>query len=221
MNYPKHFSIREHLPEVWYELLDLDIIEKTERQLNEKIEAANGRMIFPYHIDDVFKIFRILKPEDVRVVLLGQDPYMSHRAQANGIAFSVNSGVALPPSLKNIFRELPNERKNGDLIDWVEQGVFMLNCALTVYEGRANSHADVWRPFTDEVIRVLQGYDNIVYGLWGAFAQRKGEMITNTSAFKIETSHPSPLGVTKTDRPFKDSKVFDKINAHLKEPIKW
>lgn len=178
--------------------------------------------------EQVFAAFESLDFKDVKVVILGQDPYHGE-FQANGLAFSVHQGVKFPPSLKNIFKELEDDLgiknlHNGDLSHWAKQGVLLLNATLTVEGGKAGSHQKKgWETFTDQVIEaVATQLDHVVFILWGSYAQKKGKMIDRNKHFVIETAHPSPLSVY---RGFYGSKPFSKINDYLKqlgkEPIDW
>lgn len=167
-------------------------------------------------------IFRALNEcsfEDCRVVILGQDPYHSPKT-ANGLSFSVNPENRIPPSLKNIYKEMKSEGiqvpENGDLTYLAKQGVLLLNAVLTVREGNPNSHAGKgWENFTDAIIKaVSDNKKNVVYFLWGAYAQKKGAIINRNDNLVIESAHPSPFSA---DRGFFGSKPFSKANAYLKE----
>lgn len=148
---------------------------------------------------DIFNALKYTSYSDVKAVILGQDPY--HGAgQAHGLCFSVKEGVAPPPSLKNIFKELNSELgipipKNGDLSGWAKEGVLLLNASLTVREGQANSHKDIgWTIFTDAVIRLLnEREDPVIFLLWGGNAKKKQSLITNPWHYVLTSSHPSPL----------------------------
>ena len=152
----------------------------------------------------------------VRVVIIGQDPYHG-ASQAHGLCFSVSRGVAVPPSLRNIYTELeadvPGFKRpsHGNLESWARRGVLLLNATLTVRSGEANSHEKYgWQTFTDSVIHVLNARATpIVFILWGGFAQKKGKMINRNRHHVIEAAHPSPLSVTK----FRGCKVFSKVCA--------
>lgn len=181
----------------------------------------------------IFRAFELTPLDKVKVVILGQDPY--HGAgQANGLCFAVNKGVALPPSLQNIFKELendckPHERgrtllKEGDLERWATQGVLLLNATLTVRASRAGSHQHKgWEQFTDAVVRVLNDKkEHVVFILWGNYAKQKGAHIDRDKHLVIESAHPSPFAAT---HGFFGSGPFSKTNAYLKEhgkePIDW
>ena len=168
--------------------------------------------------ESVFATFNLTPLRDVRVVILGQDPY--HGAhQAHGLAFSVCRGVAVPPSLKNIYTELEQDvpgfkrPAHGNLEAWARRGVLLLNASLTVRAHEANSHEKWgWQTFTDAVVRTLnQRSEPLVFILWGGFAQKKGKMINRSKHHVIEAAHPSPLSVTK----FRGCKCFSKANQAL------
>ncbi|WP_322970088.1 uracil-DNA glycosylase [Faecalibacter sp. LW9] len=176
----------------------------------------------------IFAAFDHTPFDEVKVVILGQDPYHGP-GQANGLSFSVNDGIRFPPSLQNIYKELEDDLgvsipSSGDLSRWASQGVLMLNATLTVEASKAGSHQKKgWETFTDAVIKALaEKKENIVFILWGSYAQKKGKSIDRTKHFVIETAHPSPLSVY---RGFWASKPFSKTNAFLqsknKTPIQW
>lgn len=173
---------------------------------------------------DIFRVFD-LPPSEIKVVILGQDPYFREN-QANGHAFSVNHGTKVPPSLKNIFKELAGDlnitRTSPDLSDWAEQGVFLLNTALSVEEGKPNVHKKDWASFTHNIIRyIVETQENVVFILWGKNAERYKSLINNKHLVLI-SSHPSPLGVRHGfygSRPF--SKTNDYLKKHNRRPINW
>jgi uracil-DNA glycosylase len=163
-------------------------------------------------------------PEDIKVVILGMDPYHSNKYQANGIAFSVHDNVDIPPSLHNIFKELHNthpscSQKNGNLSHWVKHGVFLLNSALTVLQNSPGSHMSIWTKFTDHIIDIIQKHNDIVFCLWGRFAQTKEHLINPQTNIILKCSHPSPLSANRTDQPFIGSGMFLLINKHLADII--
>ena len=171
---------------------------------------------------DMYNIFRCFKEtpyNNVKAVILGQDPY-HEEGQAQGLSFSVPNGVKFPPSLVNIFKELKSDLgydapKSGDLLKWAKEGVLLLNTTLTVIKGLANSHKDCgWQWFTDEVIKKLNERETpIVFILWGANARSKKKFINTKKHFIIESAHPSPLSCYNG---FWDSKPFSKTNEFLK-----
>ena len=178
--------------------------------------------------DDIFNAFHLTPLPDVKVVILGQDPY-HEPGQAHGLSFSVMPGVEIPPSLVNIYQELHDDLgckipNNGCLTKWARQGVLLLNTVLTVRAHRAFSHKDIgWQEFTDAAIRVLAGQDRpLVFILWGRPAQQKASMITNPRHLILKSPHPSPLSAY---RGFFGSRPFSKTNAYLEanglKPIDW
>jgi uracil-DNA glycosylase len=177
----------------------------------------------------IFRAFDLCPLHQVKVVILGQDPYPT-KGHAHGLAFSVNKSVQpLPKSLQNIYKELQSDVSiaapvNGELLHWAEQGVLLLNTALTVHEGRPDSHSGKgWETFTDAVLTAVNRHtENTVFILWGAKAQAKVSLIDLERHFVIQSPHPSPLSAY---RGFFGSKPFSRTNAYLidhgKEPIMW
>ena len=190
-------------------------------------EAYEHKTIFPPK-DKVFSAFEVCDYSDVKVVILGQDPYHELH-QAHGMCFSVNPGIKIPPSLLNIYKELQDDigcyiPNNGYLMPWAKQGVFLLNTVMTVEEGKANSHAGKgWEIFTDHTIQKLNEKDSpIVFLLWGRNARNKASMIDTKKHLVLECAHPSPLSAY---HGFFGCKHFSKTNTflieHGKEPIHW
>jgi uracil-DNA glycosylase len=189
-------------------------------------EERATKLIYPPQAD-VFNALKYTPLETVRGVIIGQDPY--HGAnQAHGLAFSVKEGIALPPSLRNIFLELKNDlgipiAQSGCLIKWAEQGVLLLNAVLTVEAGKPQSHANIgWEQFTDKIIQVLnEKKESLVFLLWGAYAQNKGDRIDPTRHYILKAAHPSPYSVKR----FFSCKHFSKMNQLLKkigqDPVNW
>jgi len=209
-------------------MLDKEIISKTEKDLNELIHKNTLNIFLPKEQKDIFKIFKICTPNDIKVVVLGQDPYYADINQANGIAFAVHEHLKIPPSLKNIFKELKNNYPDATidktLESWVKSGVFLLNTSLTVTKGKPGSHMNIWKSFTDHVIQKLsKDYDSIIFVLLGNFAEKKRDLIcTNNNKNRILSySHPSPLSCYKTDKPFIGSNLFKNINGLLNNKIKF
>jgi uracil-DNA glycosylase len=181
-------------------------------------EERSKTTVFPPD-EDVFAALHLTPYENVRVLILGQDPYHDDN-QAHGLCFSVRPGVAIPPSLLNIFKELKSDLgckipNNGFLTRWAEQGVLLLNAVLTVQAHLANSHKDQgWEMFTDAVIRAVNAKTApVVFVLWGANARKKINLIDQSRHLVIESAHPSPLSAY---RGFFGSRPFSKINAALK-----
>ncbi len=176
----------------------------------------------------IFRAFNECPFDKLKVVILGQDPYHTPGV-ANGLAFSANPDNRIPPSLLNIYKEIKNDLgnpipDNPDLTKWAQQGVLLLNATLTVRKGEAGSHQKKgWEEFTDNVIKIISDKkENLVFILWGAYAQKKEILIDNTKHFIIKSPHPSPFSA---DRGFFGSKPFSKTNAYLEEkgltPINW
>ena len=190
-----------------------------------KEEYASSKCFPPKN--QIFRAIELTPFEQVKVVIIGQDPYHND-FQANGLCFSVSEEVAAPPSLKNIFTELKEDlgilRTKKELDDWAEQGVLLLNATLSVKAHSPNSHKDLgWEKFTDFVIKeISEKKENVVFVLWGAFAQKKEELIDSSKHFIIKSAHPSPFSVY---RGFYGSRPFSKINDYLKsknlEAISW
>lgn len=191
-------------------------------------EKQAQKIIYPPS-KQIFSALNTTPLADVKVVILGQDPYHGPN-QANGLSFSVQKGIALPPSLRNIFHELQTDLgipapRHGDLTKWAKQGVLLLNSVLTVEAGQPTSHQKQgWEAFTDEVIDVLnEQREHVVFILWGAYAQRKGQRINRDRHLVLTAAHPSPLAANRGG--FFGCKVFSKTNQYLKqhgiEPIDW
>ncbi len=182
-----------------------------------------NKTVFPEK-SNIFRAFELTPIDNVSVVILGQDPYHG-TGQANGLCFSVNDGVALPPSLKNIFKELKSDlnidKTNGDLSTWATNGILLLNSVLTVEQNNPASHANMgWELFTDAVIKTLSKRKNIVYILWGSHAIKKAKSIDDKNNLIIKSPHPSPLS---SYRGFFGSRPFSKTNEYLinlgKKPV--
>ncbi len=189
--------------------------------------AYQEELVYP-PIPHLFEAYNRCSFGQTRIVLIGQDPY--HGAgQAHGLSFSVPEGIALPPSLKNIYKELFNDlglmRSSGDLSDWASQGVLLLNTSLTVRAGEAGSHAGfAWASFTKEVMNALNSHEKpLVFLLWGNHAQKMAAMIDSTKHFVIKSVHPSPLSANRGGwfgtKPF--SRTNDFLISQGEEPIRW
>lgn len=190
-------------------------------------EEYRSQMIFP-PADDIFNAFHFTPYQNVKVLLVGQDPYHNIN-QAHGLSFSVQPGQAIPPSLQNIYKELHDDLgcqipSHGFLKKWADQGVLLLNTVLTVRAHQANAHQGLgWEQFTDAVIRAVNAIDRpIVIFLWGKPAQRKKSMLTNPKHLVLQAPHPSPLSAF---RGFFGSRPFSQANAFLQAngvpPIDW
>ena len=187
----------------------------------------SSKKIFPKG-SDIFRAFELCPFDKVKVVIIGQDPYHGEK-QANGLAFSVSRGVLNPPSLQNIYKELKNDLdidipKTGELEGWAKQGVLLLNATLTVEAHKAGSHQNKgWEEFTNAVVqRLSDEKENLVFILWGKYAQDKGKNINTKEHLVIKSPHPSPFSA---NRGFFGSKPFSKTNEYLKdkkiEEINW
>ena len=178
--------------------------------------SKNNEVIYPHPID-IFRSLELTTFDNVKVVILGQDPYHGQN-QAHGLAFSVKENVPKPPSLKNIIKEISEDlkiekRSSGDLTNWAKQGVLLLNTCLTVSPGRPGSHSHLgWQEFTDSVIKAVDTKDRVVFILWGSYARKKKELLSNNKNLILEAPHPSPLSA---HRGFFGCKHFSKTNQFL------
>lgn len=194
-------------------------LSKIDSFLEEEVEKFEPDIqIFPKR-DNIFKCFSYKNLSDIKVVILGQDPYINI-GEAMGICFSVPNDIKkVPPSLKNIFKELNNEygtmREKNDLTDWAEQGVLLLNTALSVRQYKSNSHQKIWKKYTDAIIKEISDrHDGVIFILWGNDARKKIELINTERHHVLESVHPSPLSAS---RGFFGNNHFKKINEILKE----
>ena len=212
----------------WLEPLSAEFKKPYYARLYKTIkEEYNTRQIFP-EAKDIFSAFELTPFHQVKVVILGQDPY-HNVGQAHGLCFSVKPGVEIPPSLVNIYQELHDDLgcaipNHGCLTKWAEQGVLMLNTVLTVRAHQANSHRGLgWEEFTDAAIMALNAQDRpIVYILWGTPAQRKERMLNNPRHLILKAPHPSPFSAARGffgSRPFSQTNAF--LEDHGLEPIDW
>ena len=218
------------IEEGWKKALDDEFNKPYFKELTEKVR--NEYKLNPGHIfppgPKIFNAFDACPFEDVKVVIIGQDPYHG-KGQANGLCFSVEPGVSMPPSLVNIFKEVSNDTgapfpKDGDLSRWAAQGVLLLNSSLTVREGQAASHAGIgWEEFTDAVVDKLnREKENLVFILWGSHAIKKGEKIDRNKHLVLTSPHPSPLSAHRGffgNHHF--SKTNDYLRSHGKGEINW
>tara|TARA_A100001015_G_scaffold143419_2_gene159107 strand:- start:17 stop:763 length:747 start_codon:yes stop_codon:yes gene_type:complete len=218
-----------------------ELISKIETTINEEKEAFDELLeIFPPD-NNIFASFSLFEPEETKVILLGQDPYHG-KGQAMGLSFSVPEGINPPPSLRNIYKEVSTDiegfttPEHGNLTYWGQQGVLLLNTALTVRQGSAGSHAKLWKDFTDQIIiRVASFSQPMVYFLWGGHAKRKKELILKSSSNNkksnpkqeanliLESNHPSPLSANRGG--WYGCKHFSQCNQYLQQnnivPIDW
>ncbi|NRB37489.1 MAG: uracil-DNA glycosylase [Pseudomonadales bacterium] len=217
------------LPQSWRQHLqgefDLPYMLKLLEFLQQ--QQAQGKVIYP-ELKNVFSAFEKTPFDQLKVVILGQDPYHGE-GQAQGLSFSVPKGIKTPPSLVNMYKELHSDvdlhiPAHGNLEPWAQQGVLLLNAVLTVEQQQAASHqGQGWEVFTDQVISVInQHCDHVVFLLWGAYAQRKGKMIDANKHLVLSAPHPSPLSAY---RGFFGCRHFSKANQYLqqwhKTPIDW
>ncbi|MBN2879937.1 MAG: uracil-DNA glycosylase [Clostridia bacterium] len=212
----------------WQEIFDVEAKKEYYIKLREKlVQEYTHNTVYPDK-EDIFNAFKYCSLADTKVCIIGQDPYHDVN-QAHGLAFSVKEGVELPPSLINIYKELSEDmgapmKTSGCLDSWAKQGVLLLNAVLTVRAHQAASHKSLgWEQFTDNAIMKLNEREKpVVFILWGNFARKKAELITNSRHYIIESAHPSPLSAS---RGFFGSKPFSKTNKFLLKnniiPIKW
>jgi len=212
----------------WKKLVETEAQKPYMKQLKEQLlNDYNSRTVYPPHTD-ILKALELTPLEELKVVILGQDPYHGP-GQAHGLSFSVLEGTKTPPSLRNIFQELASD-SNGpmptttNLTPWAKQGVLLLNTTLTVLGGQPLSHANLgWETFTDEILQLInREKENVVFILWGAHAQKKIRFIDQSKHFIIKSPHPSPLS---SHRGFFGSKPFSRANDYLiknnLQPIDW
>jgi len=220
------------IEESWKNALSDFMLSERFEKLSKFIsyEQSQGATIYPPE-SDVFSALNLCPLNKVKVVIVGQDPYHGP-GQGHGLAFSVQKGIKIPPSLKNIFKEAGNDvgidmPVHGNLEDWAKQGILLLNTVMTVRRGEANSHAKMgWEEVTDEIISIIdKQQEHVVFLLWGNPAAKKVGSVNESKHFVIKCSHPSPLGATKTKTPFLGSKCFSRTNSALinfgYEPVEW
>jgi len=211
----------------WSEFFEVEASKAYFKSLSSFIATQNRDSTFPKD-DERFNAYTLSNISDIKVVILGQDPYHGE-GQAHGLAFSVQESCTIPPSLKNIYKELVDDigceyPQSGDITAWAWQGVFLLNTVLSVEKGKAGSHQKQgWETFTDATISLLSGQrENLVFILWGKPAQTKMKLIDSSKHLVLTAPHPSPLS---SYRGFFGSKPFSKANrylvAHKKSPINW
>jgi uracil-DNA glycosylase len=220
-------DLMELLPAAWRDVVrphvDPDVVSALSAFVDEEYRA---RQVFP-PLPDLFQAFRLCSPDDARVLILGQDPYHK-QGQAHGLSFSVRPEVPVPPSLRNVFRELRDDLGvtppgNGDLTGWAEQGVLLLNAVLTVRAGAPASHAGRgWEHVTDAAIKALNAkHDRVVFVLWGSYARKKAALVTAPQHVVLEAGHPSPMN----PKGFLGSRPFSAVDKALADaglpPIRW
>ena len=217
-----------HIGNDWDAILAEEWDKEYYRHLRQFLKREYATQTVYPNMHDIFNALKYTAFSDVKVVIIGQDPYHGP-GQAHGLCFSVQPGVEPPPSLKNMFKELATDvgkptPQSGDLSAWAKQGVLLLNTVLTVRQAQPTSHqGQGWEQFTDRVIAELNNKTTpVVFLLWGAHAQRKAQLITNPIHYKLATVHPSPLSA---HRGFFGCHHFSKANALLEQhgmtPIQW
>jgi len=210
-------NLAELLPAAWRAELTGFLDEKATAALGEFVTAEYAAHTIYPPVEDLFAAYRLCLPGQTRVLILGQDPYHGP-GQAQGLSFSVREGVRIPPSLRNVFKELAEDvgvapPASGDLTGWAKQGVLLLNAVLTVRGGAAASHGGKgWEAFTDATISALNARDErVVFLLWGGYARKKAALITNPAHVVLEAGHPSPLN----PRGFAGTRPFSAANSAL------
>ncbi|GAB7048652.1 uracil-DNA glycosylase [Catenuloplanes indicus] len=215
------------LPAPWQAVLAPHLDAERTRKLGEFVAGEYASQTVYPPVEDLFTAYRLCPPERVRVLLLGQDPYFK-AGQAHGMSFSVREGVRVPPSLRNVFKEIAADvgagmPTTGDLTPWAEQGVLLLNSIMTVREGKAGSHAKKgWEEFTDATISAVNELDTrVVFMLWGSYARKKAALVTNPQHVVLEAGHPSPMNPAG----FLGTRPFSACNKALADagltPIDW
>jgi uracil-DNA glycosylase len=212
----------------WQKALDEELAKPYLKELQKTVGGAyKNKSVFPAG-ENIFSAFTLCPLSQIKVVILGQDPYHGE-GQAEGLSFSVPAGLRLPPSLRNIYKELQTDLgidrgQNGHLADWAKQGVLLLNATLTVEAGAPGSHQGLgWETFTDSVIKTISNQKtNVVFILWGKYAEAKTTLIDSSKHLIITSAHPSPFSA---HRGFFGSRPFSKTNAYLDKtgqtPINW
>lgn len=212
-------------PKTWDIFFNTEINKDYFQKNNEKFKkVSEGKIIYPTK-EQIYRIFWELRPKDIKVVILGQDPYYTSGDMADGLSFSVSDTSKIPASLRNIYKELLRSGEiseipeSGNLLRWVKQGVFLLNVSLTVFRGEPNSNLFVWQEFSDNLIKFISETEkDIVFMLWGNYAQKKEYLIDKSKHYVLKTSHPSPLSASKG---FLGSDCFKLCNKLLQKKIIW
>ena len=217
------------LEKPWLKQLESELKKSYMKELEGLLiqELIEGKQVFP-PVKKIFSSLNVTSLSDIKVIILGQDPY-HRKGQADGLSFSVKRGQKLPPSLRNIYKEvednfnLKKDISNGSLFPWANQGVLLLNSILTVEEGLPGSHSNMgWEEFTDKIIFEINKKKNLVFMLWGTYAKKKGLLIDRSKHLVLESSHPSPLSAY---RGFLGNKHFLKCNDYLRnhhiDEIDW
>lgn len=221
-------SVTVKIADSWRQRLQHEFEKPYFQELTQFVKSEyQSQTVYPPG-PEIFRAFDCCSFEDLKVVILGQDPYHGE-GQANGLCFSVRDGVRMPPSLQNIFKEIHTDLgkpvpSNGSLERWAKQGILLLNATLTVRASSPGSHQQKgWELFTDEVIKIIsEEKENVVFILWGAYAQKKGEVINKNKHMIIKSAHPSPFSA---HNGFLGSKPFSKTNEYLRskglQEIQW
>lgn len=229
-NFGKNYSMFIHNSS-WHKILSSEIEKPYFVDLMQQVEIEYDNYICFPPKEFIFNAFEKCSYDDLKVVIIGQDPYHGD-GEANGLCFSVNDGVKIPPSLKNIFTEIANEYDTifspttGNLERWASQGVLLLNATLTVRKDLPNSHKHLkWQTFTDAIIKkISDDKQNIVFMLWGNFAQKKAKFVNEQKHLILANGHPSPLSYNK-GKWIREKKVFKSANNYLlqnfKKEIMW
>ena len=210
----------------WDDFIAIETKKKYFEEIKNSLmsDHKSGKTMYP-EPKNFFKAFEICPFEKVKVIILGQDPYHTP-GTANGLAFSVNNNQKLPPSLKNIFKEIETDvgvrNKSGDLTGWAKQGILLLNSSLSVIGGMPSSHSKIgWEKFTDKAVQLIQKKKNKIFLLWGNFAKQKRELITDEN-YILEASHPSPFSASNGFFGCKHFSQTNKILTNLDlDPIDW
>jgi uracil-DNA glycosylase len=211
----------------WKDALQEEFGKEYWKHLTEYVKQEYEKhAVFPLPVN-IFRALDLCPIDEIKVVVLGQDPYHGV-GQANGLAFAVNSGVTLPPSLKNIFKEIEADLgykplQDGDLSRWAKQGVLLLNSVLTVQQSLPASHKNQgWEIFTDAIIKVLSSkYTNVVFMLWGKYAQNKGQVIDVNNNLVLKSGHPSPFSAQLFHGKHHFSQCNQYLREHNKSEIDW
>ena len=217
-------SHRVHIPAEWNNIISEEFDKLYFKGLTKKVRGEYVKQVVYPPPKKIFRAFELCKPDDICVVILGQDPYHTPGV-ADGLAFSTLSENKVPPSLQNIFKEIESEygqgtknicNKDPDLTRWAKQGVLLLNASLSVRKGEANSHADYgWHTFTDAVISAISQHNtHVVFMLWGAFAQQKSQLIDEDKHLILTAPHPSPFSA---HLGFLGCNHFKQVNIYLKD----
>jgi uracil-DNA glycosylase len=217
--YPSFFKLCEKWTEFFYSTETEEILLPILNMLDSNDDSLDEKTYYPEN-DNIFRCFYMTPYDNIKVVILGQDPY--HNGSATGLCFDVKLGNPLNPSLQNIYKELESEGfypvKDGNLENWTKQGVLLLNTALTVKKGKPESHLDLWHSFSEKIIKTLSNKDFIVWIILGKKASDWKDYITNKNHVILEATHPSPFSALKpsgSQEAFIGSKIFKNTNKEL------